>query len=106
MDDGINSGDPTDRLFAWWRLNSPAAISAVDRPDRAPRSRSTSIVSGRDVIEIELPDDIVAARAEDPEAAAQWRIAVREAFAGCLRRRFPRSSGSARSGDYVLERDR
>ena len=29
MDDGINTDDPTDRLFAWWRLDSDRVAAAL-----------------------------------------------------------------------------
>ena len=61
------------------------------------------IVGGRDVIEIELPEDIVALRASDPVAAGQWRIAVREAFVAAFADGF-RVIGVSPIGNYVLER--
>ena len=104
MDDEINSGDPTDRLFAWWRLTSPKAIAAsrgrLERLDPIEM-----IVRGRDVLEIELPDDIVALRSESPQAAAQWRIAVREALVAAFADGFT-IIGASGAGGYVLERDR
>jgi predicted GNAT superfamily acetyltransferase len=79
MDDEINAGDPTDRLFAWWRLDSQRAAAAaagrLGRLDPVALARS-----GRDVREVVLPDDIVALRAADPEAALRWRLAVRDAL--------------------------
>jgi len=102
MDDGINAGDPTDRLFAWWRLNSPRAIAAslgrLDRLDLAGL-----IAGGRDVIEIELPGDIVAVRMADPALAAQWRMTVREALLAAFADDF-RIIGVSNAGGYVLER--
>jgi predicted GNAT superfamily acetyltransferase len=100
MDDGINSGDPTDRLFAWWRLDSQRARDAaagrlgpIDRADLA----------GRDVRVIELPGDIVALRSTDPAAAAQWRIDLRaqllDAFANDYR-----IIGINSDDAYLLER--
>ncbi len=104
MDDEINTGEPTDRLFAWWRLESPRAIAAseggLERLDPIEL-----IIGGRDVIEIELPDDIVAIRAQSPDAAAQWRLAVREALQAAFADGF-RIIGVSGAGGYVLERDR
>ena len=102
MDDGINSGDPTDRLFAWWRLDSPR-VYAASAGRIEPIDPVDLIVTGRDAIEIELPDDIVALRATDPDAAAQWRIAVREAFVAAFADGF-RIIGVSATGGYVLER--
>lgn len=102
MDDGINSGDPTDRLFAWWYLDSPRVFSA-SMGQLVPVDAIDLVVSGRDAIEIELPDDIVALRATDPVAAGQWRIAVREAFLAAFADGF-RVIGVSPSSNYVLER--
>lgn len=102
MDDGINTGDPTDRLFAWWHLDSPRAYAAsAGRIE--PLDPIDLVIAGHDVIEIELPDDIVALRAQDPGAAAQWRIAVREAFLAAFADGF-RVIGVSPAGGYVLER--
>jgi predicted GNAT superfamily acetyltransferase len=102
MDDEINAGDPSDRLFAWWHLTSPRAVAAsMGRIERLDPIEM--IVSGRDVIEIELPDDIVAVRATSPEAAGQWRIAVREALLASFADGF-RIIGVSGAGGYVLER--
>ena len=102
MDDGINSGDPTDRLFAWWHLDSPRVFSA-SMGQLVPVDPIDLVVSGRDAIEIELPEDIVALRSADPVAAAQWRIAVREAFLAAFADGF-RVIGVSPIGNYVLER--
>jgi predicted GNAT superfamily acetyltransferase len=100
MDDGINTGDPTDRLFAWWRLTSPRVTEAlagrlvpVD-PAAAP---------GAALIEVPLPDDIVALRGIDPAGAARWRIVVREQLLAAFGDGY-RIIGVSPGGGYVLER--
>ena len=102
MDDGINSGDPTDRLFAWWRLDSPRVYAAL-----AGRLEPLDLLAleevGRDVLEIELPDDIVGLRAEDPEAAARWRLDLRAALMNAFDAGY-RIVGVSGSGGYILER--
>ncbi|MBK9738295.1 MAG: hypothetical protein IPO93_01990 [Actinobacteria bacterium] len=102
MDDEINTGDPTDRLFAWWRLTSDRTVAAssghLGRIDPAGLPSD-----GRDVLEIELPDDIVALRATDPAMAARWRIAVREALVAAFADGY-RIIGVSTSGGYVMER--
>ena len=103
MDDGINSGDPTDRLFAWWRLTSPR-VRAAAGGRLEPLDPTELVINGRDVLEIELPDDIVALRSVDPQAAAQWRIAVREALIAAFADGF-RIIGISGTGGYVLERE-
>ena len=54
MDDGINSGDPTDRLFAWWHLDSPR-VFAASMGQVIPVDPIDLIVSGRDAIEMSCP---------------------------------------------------
>ena len=76
MDDGINAGDPTDRLFAWWVVDSALADRAA-RGEIVPIA-STEIDDHPDWRVIDLPEDIVALRATDPSAARDWRLRVRE----------------------------
>ncbi len=102
MDDGINSGDPTDRLFAWWRLDSPRAYAAAAGRLK-PLDLTELLIAGQEVMEIELPDDIVELRASAPTIAAQWRIAVREALLAAFAEGF-RIIGITEPGNYVLER--
>jgi len=102
MDDGINSGDPTDRLFAWWRLESPRAKAAL-RGDVARIDVAAEQTAGRDVREIALPEDIVALRSTEPDAAAQWRLTLREELTRALVEGFT-IVGVSTAGGYVLER--
>lgn len=102
MDDGINSGDPTDRLFAWWRLASPRVHRAL-AGHLEPLDLVSLAEAGRDVLEIELPEDIVALRAADPDAAARWRIDLRQALLTSFADGF-RIIGVSAAGGYILER--
>ena len=102
MDDGINSGDATDRLFAWWRLDSPqvsAALAGEAREVDLDALRS----AGRDVREIVLPEDIVAIRSSDPGAAQEWRLRVREDLQSAFAAGY-RIIGVADHGGFALER--
>lgn len=102
MDDGINSGDPTDRLFAWWRVGSPRVAAAMSgRVDEV--DVSALLAAGQDAMAIDLPDDIVAVRAAEPAAARAWRLRVREQLLDAFDRGY-RITGFARSGGYALER--
>jgi predicted GNAT superfamily acetyltransferase len=103
MNDGINAGDPTDRLFAWWRLESPRALSAL-RGEAARVDVEAAQASGRDLREIPLPDDIVALRAADPVQAGQWRLTVRDALTRDLVDGYV-IVGVSTTGGYVLERE-
>jgi predicted GNAT superfamily acetyltransferase len=65
MDDGVNRGDQTDRLFVSWAL---AAARPVNPPD------------DRTVAHVEIPRDIERMRIESPKDAEAWRLRVREQF--------------------------
>jgi predicted GNAT superfamily acetyltransferase len=102
MDDGINSGDPTDRLFAWWRLDSEQVQDALEgriTPVDPDALRSV----GRDVLQIDLPDDIVALRQVDPDAARTWRLRLRHDLQSAFDDEY-RVIGVSVDGGYVLER--
>jgi predicted GNAT superfamily acetyltransferase len=103
MDDGINAGDPTDRLFAWWRLESPRATAAL-RGQLGRIDVEAESAQGRHLREIALPEDVVALRSSDPSAAAHWRVTVREALTRDLVDGWAIVGVSA-TGGYVLERD-
>lgn len=98
MADAINAADATDRLFAWWRLNSSSARAAAEG-----RLRPLDLRPG--MREIPIPEDIVALRAADPDEAARWRMRMRadlaEAFAADWR-----IVGVTTTGGYALEEGR
>lgn len=101
MSDGINSGDPTDRLFAWWVVDSALADAAAD---------GTLEPIGADVIDahpewrvIDLPEDIVALREVDPAAAREWRLRLRHALIDAFDEGFG-IVGITDGGGYVLWR--
>jgi predicted GNAT superfamily acetyltransferase len=88
MDDELNSGDESDRLYVWWSTQASSGAAPID------------VVAKGDVV-VELPDDIVALRGSDPDAAAQWRLRVRHEMAQRLDAGW-RVRGLTRSGFYVL----
>ncbi|MBO0868042.1 MAG: GNAT family N-acetyltransferase [Micromonosporaceae bacterium] len=95
LEDGINVGDATDRLYVRWVLASPAAVEAAGgRPLEVPKSAASRLV--------EVPPDIEALRASDPRSAADWRYAVREALQRPMGEGW-RIAGITRDGFYVLE---
>lgn len=70
MDDGVNRGDETDRLFVSWELAGAAGPSVPDE---------------RDVVTtVEIPADIEGLRRDDPAEALDWRYRVRDALTGLL----------------------
>jgi predicted GNAT superfamily acetyltransferase len=102
MDDAINAGDPSDRMFAWWEVGSTRAIEAAEGK-LAPMDIEQLTGEGRDVIEIAVPDDIVNLRTHDPHAAQEWRVKVRTAFLESAKNGYV-ITGVSRDGNYVLER--
>lgn len=79
--EGINRGLPSDRLLADWHLDGPTATAiAGGRPRPA--------TGGEQPMTPALPEDFAALLAEDPEAAADLRLNLRQALqqafaAGC-----------------------
>ena len=75
MDDAIKAGDPSDRLFAWWVLDSERAVAAAEQPLPVVQVADTG-----EVRRISTPEDIVELRRHSPEESRAWRIRVREEF--------------------------
>lgn len=98
LTDGINVGDPSDRLLAVWEL-------AGDRATRAVAGTLPAADPARAGRTVQLPEDIEALRPVDPAAALRWRHAVRDgllaAFADGLV-----ITGVTRDGLYVLNSGR
>ncbi|MEV5575293.1 GNAT family N-acetyltransferase [Spirillospora sp. NPDC052269] len=117
MDDDVNRTDPTDRLFARWRLSSPdveaactggprtatvsgAALLAMG-PDGAPLMRRPTEAK---VVTVAVPDDIEALREHHPALASAWRMAVREVLGGLLDDDDCKIIGFDRTAGYIVER--
>ncbi|CAB4879968.1 unannotated protein [freshwater metagenome] len=101
MDDELNAGDPSDRVFAWWEVASVRADRA-SLGQLEPMTRAEIEASDR-LFVVQLPDDIVALRASDPAAALAWRLQVRAELTSVF------TSGAVvigvdSAGNYVLER--
>jgi len=121
MDDGINTGDETDRCLVTWQLGSPRATAAAagDFPTvdlDAVRSRGAAEVLRRDgsgaplaradnggLRLIQVPTDIVDVRLRDPRLAGSWRLALRDAMVSAFADGLE-VVGVAHDGWYVLER--
>ena len=96
MNDAINVGDESDRVFAWWDLTGDRARAAA-RGELGPIME----LSASQVV-VQAPEDIVALRASDPMAAQQWRNEMRSN----LLREFAAGReivGVTANGDYVLD---
>ena len=123
MTDAINAGDRTDRLVAWWvvesdrarlaaqgelRVPDHAAIASEARdlivigPDGAPRVAEPP-QAGETVL-VSLPDDVVSLRRADPDLGLQWRLAVRSALTSAFDAGL-RVSAVTSAGAYVLTPD-
>ncbi len=97
MDDGINTGEESDRVLVRWNLQSEkAAAAAAGRPHELGPDAGALLVP--------VPGDIVAIRRDDPELARRWRHQLREALGGAMSRGY-RVTGFTRAFEYVLSRD-
>lgn len=94
MPDAINAGDPSDRVFAVWRLKSATARAALRAPIPPIQAEAGDRV-------IEIPVDIVAIRHQDPTEAQRWRMRVRDQMLAALEQGFTVRGVNA-SGDYVM----
>jgi predicted GNAT superfamily acetyltransferase len=116
MDDGINTGDTTDRLYVTWDLAGPRAVAAARGEGPPPDVAGAAVVLDRDGEEpaagrspsgvralVAMPTDIEALRARDLPAALRWRYAVREALTGAFAAGYA-IADATRDGYYVLER--
>ena len=126
MADAINGGDDTDRVLVSWRLDDPrvARICLGEvRPEQVvlngapPGPFALRIAAGGtpridrrvveddsvDAMQCVLPRDIVSMRQHDADAAAAWRLAVREVLSAAFARGLL-LRGVTREGVYVLSR--
>jgi predicted GNAT superfamily acetyltransferase len=97
MDDGINTGDESDRLLIRWNLHSEKAAAAAARRPLEPRPDAGALL-------VPVPEDIVAIRRHDHALARRWRHQVREALGGAISSGY-RVTGFTPAFEYVLTRD-
>lgn len=96
MDDEYDFVDESDRVFAWWVVDSP-------RANAASRGELQAITPSADALVIEIPEDIVALRTIDLAASQRWRLRVREQMEAALADGY-RVTNVTHDGNYVLER--
>jgi predicted GNAT superfamily acetyltransferase len=109
MDDGVNDGDPTDRLLAVWDVRGEPAPAAAGEPGEAaapaleevdgvpvPRAVPADAV----LVAVATPPDVETLRRTDPALATRWRFAVREALEPLLTR--GTVTGFTRAGSYLV----
>ena len=116
LNDGINTGDASDRLYVSWQLDSvPARAAAAGKPVTAAPAQAEVLVDNRadepvlaavppsaSALLVSVPEDIESLRRRSPDAGARWRYAVREALLGALGHGY-RIGGMTVDGRYVLE---
>lgn len=118
MDDAINAGDESDRVLAVWRLRESHVLAAARRepaPGRVPPGAVPGLRDGggrplpgrtdAPAVLVAVPEDIETMRAEDPRAAREWRLAVRDVLGGLLRDG-ARVTGFYDRSCYIVERPR
>lgn len=106
MADGLNAGQPSDRLDVRWDLRRavPGPMSAEGArwlladdggpvPGPAPSTGEPLLVA--------VPDDVEALRRADPTLAGRWRMAVRDTLGAALAEGW-RVAGMADHHTYVL----
>ncbi|WP_344313172.1 GNAT family N-acetyltransferase [Fodinicola feengrottensis] len=114
MDDGINAGQPSDRMYIDWDLASPPAVAAAAGAVTAPDLAGAEILLGHDGeapgrarpvgtgrVLVAIPVDVERLRGNDPALAIRWRYAVREALMSCFAEG-RRVVGVSREGWYVM----
>jgi predicted GNAT superfamily acetyltransferase len=114
MADGINDGDMTDRCLLVWDLEGgiPASGTAASVPaggvvvlsstaPGAPLTRAADPATR--VILCQTPPDVVELRRDHPDAAREWRLALRATLGQALASGAV-VSGLTAAGHYVVER--
>jgi predicted GNAT superfamily acetyltransferase len=110
MSDGINRGQPSDRMLLTWDLLSPPANQVGGSlptevlkvgPD-ASAVRCPQPDHGE--IAVAIPSDIERLRENSPTVAAQWRIELRTALVGLMRQGW-RIHDFSGDGHYLLRKD-
>lgn len=107
MTDGRNRGQPTDRAFVRWELAGPGTVGQLPEsvpaliidPQGLPVFRPELIADAP--VELIIPSDIETVRRTDPDAALQWRMALRECLGPLLSAGWT-VTGFRRSGGYLL----
>jgi predicted GNAT superfamily acetyltransferase len=112
MSDGLNLGQPSDRMLLTWNLEefrqagappSKPSFAALSRADGRP-GIDLNVPADALSVRLELPEDIESLRTENPELAGEWRSALRTASLTLLTDGW-QFVDFERSGYYVAERN-
>jgi predicted GNAT superfamily acetyltransferase len=107
MRDAVNAGDETDRAVVRWTLQDarPAPATGAGVVVLRPGDDGRPVVdkADADVLKAWVPEDVVALRREDPDAALAWRGALRETLGAAVADGYV-ATGMTRDGWYTLER--
>jgi predicted GNAT superfamily acetyltransferase len=116
MNDGINAGDASDRLYVHWHLDAPEAVAAAHDPlapapargeellgvlGDEPTVRPLAELLGAEHLRVATPADIEKLRTGEPALAAAWRETMRTTLGGALAAGY-RITGLTDSGAYQL----
>lgn len=96
MDDDYDFVDESDRVFAWWVVDS-------DRANAAALGNLRATPPGPGALVIEIPEDIVTLRRIDVAASRAWRLRVREQMQAALADGY-RVTAVTPEGNYVMEK--
>ena len=120
MHDEVNAGIETDRLLVRWELAAERVVRAcADQPhlvdldalrgeavvglDAKPDGHPVSGRLDGATVLLRIPPDTEALRGSDPQAAREWRHALREVLGGLMAEGHT-VTGFTRDGWYVTER--
>lgn len=101
MDDDYDFIDESDRVFAWWVVDSERADEAALGRLRA--MTDDELAARPDALEVAIPADIVALRQTDLDVSRRWRLQVREQMLAALQQGY-RVTNLTEAGNYVMER--
>ncbi|MEO7268676.1 MAG: GNAT family N-acetyltransferase [Knoellia sp.] len=112
INDSINAGDLTDRMYVDWPVaeDAPADLpplesfeAVVDIEGPRPVAPTSGPADWSPLVRCAVPADIEALRRTDPDAARAWRLAVRAGLHGAMSAGYD-VVGFDRAGWYLLQR--
>lgn len=114
MLDDLNGEDESDRLKLEWNLTATTSEAVTPSGQRAAQAekvlwagagnRLETSTSTSSTVLVGIPEDIEAIRRSDPELAAEWRLAAREALSALLNAGGCINAFDRERGGYVVTR--